>query len=156
MARVSVVLLAAAALLLPGAAQAETTLTIRVVSVSTSLREVDKGPKGVSAGDRVIFSDTLRNAVRQFGKPKGAKVGSDRGVMRFTSSRTARFEGSARLPGGTLRLEGDVIPVSRESIAIPVTGGTGRYAGARGVVIVGPGTKRALNTYQLRLPGTTA
>ena len=156
MARVSLVALVAAALLVPAAAQAESTLTIRVVSVSTVLREVDGAPKGPSTGDRVIFRDTLRNAVRQFGKPKGAKVGSDRGVMTFTSANTARFDGSARLPGGTIRLKGDVIPLSENSLAIPVTGGTGRYAGARGVLVVGPGTKQALNVYQLKLPGTVA
>jgi Dirigent-like protein len=146
------VLIAVAALAAPGTAAAKKELTIRVVSVSTLLKEIDKPPKGASKGDRVVFRDTLRNAVKQFGKAKGAKVGSDRGTMTFASASSARFDGTARLPGGTVTLRGGVVPIESGGMAIPVVGGTGRYAGATGVLVVGPGSKQALNVFVLELP----
>jgi hypothetical protein len=45
-----------------------------------------------------------------------------------------------------------VAALPNKSFAIPVAGGTGRYAKARGYVLVGPGEKRALNTYTLTVP----
>jgi hypothetical protein len=137
---------------LPPAAAAET-LTIEVVSVGVSVHSHDLAPKGTSKGDTVVYRDRLVNAAAQFGKKKGAQVGTDRGTMTFTSAHTARFSGSAVLPGGTLALSGKVTPVSNGYLAIPVTGGTGRYAGATGVLIVGPGQKQALNVYRLTISG---
>jgi hypothetical protein len=92
------------------------------------------------------------NARAQFGRAEGAAVGSDRGTMTFTGAHTATFSGVATLPGGTLKLSGKVVAVPGNSIVIPVAGGTGRFRGAKGYVLVGPGTKEALNTYTLTLP----
>jgi hypothetical protein len=36
---------------------------------------------------------------------------------------------------------------------IPIVGGSGRYKGATGFLTIGPGTKRAVNVYDLTLPG---
>ena len=36
---------------------------------------------------------------------------------------------------------------------IPIVGGSGKFKGASGFVTIGPGTKRALNTYELTIPG---
>jgi hypothetical protein len=90
----------------------------------------------------------------QFGKKKGARVGSDRGTMTFTSANTARFSGSATLPGGKLTLKGWVTGLPDNSVAIPVTGGTGVFAGAKGFLIVGPGNAKALNIYRLTVTGS--
>jgi hypothetical protein len=140
---------------LPAAARAET-LTIRVTSVVVTVKRVDVKPKGTSAGDRLVLEDSLLNAAPQFGKKTGATVGSDSGTMTFTSSHSARFVGRARLPGGTLRLKGPVTAYGRDSIRIPVVGGTGRFSSARGTLTVGPGEKRALNVYELKLTTTIA
>ena len=51
----------------------------------------------------------------------------------------------------TLKVEGKAVAVGA-SVAIPVTGGTGRFARARGYVLVGPGQARSLNVYTLTLP----
>jgi hypothetical protein len=134
-------------------AQAEK-LTISVTSVSVSSKMTDRPPKGSSKGDTIRSSDRLVNATPQFGKAKGAVVGSDHGTMTFTSAHSATFSGVAILPGGTLVLSGKVIALTGQSLAIPVTGGTGRYAQAKGFLVVGPGEKQALNTYALTLPGT--
>jgi hypothetical protein len=122
-------------------------LTIKVTSVAISVKPTDVAPKGASKGDTVEYRDKLLNA-------KGAVVGSDRGTMTFTSAHTATFAGVAVLPGGTVRLAGKLISLPNRSFAIPVTGGTGRYAKARGYVVVGPGGKRAPNTYTLTVPAT--
>ena len=144
--------LVVAALVLAGAQAAEAgKLTIAVTSVSVSARQTDVPPKGASRGDTIRFRDRLVNAKPQFGRKKGAVVGSDQGTMTFTGPHTARFSGVAVLPGGTLRLGGNVVPVTN-GIVIPVTGGTGRFAKAKGVVVVGHGEKAAPNTYVLTVP----
>jgi hypothetical protein len=139
----------AAAAAAPGAQAGR--LTIVVTSVSLSAKPTDVSPKGTSKGDTVEYRDRLLNAKKQFGRAKGAAVGSDRGTMTFTGAHTATFSGVVVLPGGTLQLEGKVIPVGT-SLVIPVSGGTGRFAKAKGYVLVGPGEKRALNTYTLSIP----
>jgi hypothetical protein len=143
------------AALLAAGARAET-VTIQVTSVLVSMKPIDTKPKGTSKGDRIVYRDTLVNAVPQFGKKKGAKVGSDQGTMTFTSAHSARFDGTARLPGGTVRIRGQVRAISNTVLQIRVVGGTGRYASARGTLTVGPGDKEALNVYKLTLPATIA
>jgi hypothetical protein len=85
-----------------------------------------------SRGDAIIGTSILRNDVRQFGKPKGARVGTSRGVDRALSSHTATSDSVARFPGGTVhaRGEGEIGPTTR----VPIVGGIGVFAGATGVV----------------------
>jgi dirigent-like protein len=150
MKRALVIAVVTAAALAP-AAEAKK-VTIVLTSVSISAKQNDRSPKGTSKGDTIVYRDRLLNAKAQFGRPKGAPVGADRGTMTFTSAHAARFSGVAIVPGGTLELEGKVIALPNRSLAIPVTGGTGDFAKAKGFVVVGPGTRRALNTYTLTLP----
>jgi hypothetical protein len=131
---------------------APTSLVITVKSVSTATVPTDKAPKGASKGDRVLMRDRLVNVAKQFGKPAGAVVGRDEGVLILTSASSGTFDGVATLPGGTIRLHG----VIRDGIeTYSVAGGTGKYAHARGTITVGSG-KSPLNTYHLRLGGMTA
>lgn len=60
----------------------EASLTIRLLSIVTSERVVkDTAPKGTpNKGDVVYQRSALRNSVEQFGKPRGAVVGSDFGL----------------------------------------------------------------------------
>ena len=78
------------------------------------------------------FSMTLRNAVPQFGKPKGAIVGSDVGTFTVVSQSSGLAKTTAKLPGGTVRSAGTIRQRSPERV--PVTGGTGAYKDARGVM----------------------
>jgi hypothetical protein len=149
MTRVVVIAALGAALAAPTAQGGR--LTIVVTSVALSAKPVDVAPKGSSKGDTIEYRDRLLNAKQQFGRAKGAVVGSDHGTMTFTGAHTATFSGVAVLPGGTLELRGRVVSVGK-SFAIPVSGGTGRFAKAKGYVLVGPGAKRALNTYMLSVP----
>jgi hypothetical protein len=131
-------------------------LTIQVTSVVVKVTPIDVGPKGTSKGDRVIQRNKLINAVRQFGKPKGARVGTDEGTVTFTSAHTERYDGVARLPGGTIIVKGVVRRVFGGGLRIPVVGGTGKYAAATGVLLVASGDARVLNVYRLTLPGDVA
>jgi hypothetical protein len=135
----------------PTAGVARTVLVIRVKSITVSGTHFDASPKGLSKGDQFVGRSRLLNAARQFGKPVGAVVGSDYSVLTLTSSTTATVFGVARLPGGTLRFKGGGHLSNGPSPPIPLIGGTGRYAGARGTVVVGPGNT-PLNTYRLTLP----
>jgi Dirigent-like protein len=143
-----------AALALAAAAEAAeaagaATQTIRVTSVAVRMSSHDLAPKGTSKGDTITYSDRLLNAAAQFGRKKGARVGSDTGILTFTSAHTATFSGRAKLPGGTLTLSGPVQAASGGSIVVPVVGGTGTFANVQGTLTVGPGADRVRNTYRL-------
>ena len=126
-------------------------LVIRLISDNKIAGGVDKPPKGkLSAGDRFTTTSTLRNQVAQFGKPKGALVGRDRAVNTFLSARAYTVTGYAVLPGGRILFRGRV---TASGGSVNVTGGTGRYAHARGTVGGQDlGGTRAINIYRLTLP----
>jgi hypothetical protein len=155
MLRRAALLCTLAAFALPGTANAET-LTIQVTSIVVKVTPVDVSPRGTSAGDKVIQRNRLVNTVRQFGKPRGTHVGSDQGTVTWTSPHTERYEGTATLPGGTLRVRGDVRLILGGGIRIPVVGGTGRYRSATGMLYVSEGEQRTLNVYRITLPGNVA
>jgi hypothetical protein len=131
-------------------------LTIRLVSTTTDVRlQKDVAPKQTaSKGDVIWQRSILRNAVAQFGKPKGAVVGSDTGTITILSLTALDTKGVAVLPGGTVRFSGRTTASTRPVI-LSVTGGTGRYAGTRGKLDVrsldGTGA-RTSNVYHLALP----
>ena len=129
------------------------TLTIRVTSVVKSTHSHRQSPNVRTPGDTVDFEDVLLNVSPQFGKSQNAKVGSDKGTMTFTSKNTARMDGVATLPDGTIVFKGQVTVLADKTISIPVTGGTGKYLHASGTLLVGSGTKQARNTYSLFFEG---
>jgi hypothetical protein len=127
------------------------TQEIKVISVTVSTVKHDIGPKGASKGDKITFKDRLLNATSQFGKKKGALVGSDSGTMTFTGVHSANFHGKAILPGGTLILSGAVY-TTPQGMVVPVAGGTGKFAHVHGSLLVGSGKTRVPNTYRLTRP----
>jgi hypothetical protein len=124
-------------------------LVIKVKSVSVGVTANDRPPKGLSKGDRLLERSRLLNVARQFGKPAGAVVGRDEALITLTSARAGTVEGVARFPGGTIRFRG--VEQFAATAPISVTGGTGRYAHARGTLTIGKGDT-PLNTYRLSLP----
>jgi hypothetical protein len=131
------------------------TRTIRLVATNGTVRVlVDRAPKGKpSKGDVVQERTTLSNAVPQFGRKKGAVVGSD--IVNHTLTAVGpppkvSLKLTAKLPGGTIRATGSGV-----SPTIKVVGGTGAFANARGTLEVrdhnGP-RPGVLNTYRLQLP----
>ena len=144
------VALLSAAVALPAAAATARARTIVVTSVTLKYVSHDAGAKGPSKGDSAVYHDRLLNAKAQFGKKKGAKVGTDSGTLSFTGAHTATFKGKAKLPGGTLTLSGDVYTLQNGDLVIPVTGGTGAFAGLTGTLTVGTGKNHVRNTYTLK------
>ena len=145
-------LLAALGLVLtPAAASAAAQQTIAVTSVTVSLSRRDVGPTGTSAGDSVTYRDRLLNAAPQFGRRRGAVVGSDRGRLTYSTAHTATYKGTVTLPGGTMELAGSVYSTPAGGLVVPIVGGTGKYAYARGTLTVGPGKDRVLNTYRITI-----
>ena len=108
-----------------------------------------QGAKGPSRGDRYVTTSRLVNAKRQFGAKKGTVVGSDRGTITLTGPRSARVNGVATLPGGTIRVRGPLDEQTNATLVVPVVGGTGAFAGARGTLTINGTEKRAWNVYRL-------
>jgi hypothetical protein len=82
-------------------------------------------------GDTYRGTAALENAARQFGKPKGARVGTSLFVESALSSRRFTWDGVDRFPGGTLHSRGVMRRVAG-SWTVAIVGGTGVYAGATG------------------------
>ena len=115
------------------------TITIRLISTTYDAKTIaDQAPKNVaSKGDVIVTTSWLRNAIAQFGLPKGAVVGGDNATFTILTNTQADLRLEMSLPGGTLRAGGRVRlgPVQ----TYPVTGGTGKFVHARGT-----GESRAL------------
>ncbi len=131
---------------------ASTVVVIKVKSVSVSGSHHDQLPKGLSKGDFYIVKDKLINLTEQFGDNAGAVVGRDSQTLRFTTATTWTMIGTSTLPGGKLFFAGHGHVSAGNLVgSILVTGGTGKYAGARGTLVAGAGNSPP-NTYNLRLP----
>jgi len=134
------------------------TTTIRVTATAGDARYlVDKAPEGYpNKGDVIRETSTLRNAVAQFGRPRGAVVGRDTWVTTVVTPPFARLDvrETTDLPGGTIRARGTVT-VLQTTGTFQVVGGTGAYRDARGTITLknlnSSGT-RGLSVYRLRIP----
>jgi hypothetical protein len=47
-------------------------------------------------------------------------------------------------------------PLPKGANSVPVVGGTGKFRGARGVLVMSAGQDKAVNTFHLELPGDIA
>ena len=134
-------------------AKPTTSMTIRLTSTVVSSRVVDSPPKQApNKGAVVYLRDALRNQVAQFGKPKGALVGHDDYVGTILSATRATVKVRVTLPGGTLTVAGQIANTGTTSGVFPVTGGTGRFARARGTCSVRDRNTYSINVYRLQLP----
>jgi hypothetical protein len=146
---------AALAAALAPAPQADTTKVIRLISTFDHANVVvDEAPLGaVSKGDVIVSFDRLANATGQFGRPKGARVGHDRGEFHYLSPTRMRIDGWTTLPGGRMHVRSLVRPLPHGVVEIDVVDGTGAFAGAHGTVTVTPypNQARTLLVYRVRL-----
>jgi len=131
--------------------------TFRLISSPGRTTVRDVPPKGLangvlSRGDTISGTSILRNAVAQLGRAKGAVVGSDAYTLTVTTPPKVLLSVNAKLPHGTIRAEGRS-DLMAAKFSIPVVGGTGLYAGARGTAeSIDLAGNRTLNVYRLRLP----
>jgi hypothetical protein len=141
---------------LPAAASdaaAAKSFTVRVYAKEVTQSIKDVPPKTFpltreyTKGDTIRGTELLRNAVRQFNKPKGANVGTDRCVIIAVAFQMVRVDFVTRFPGGTVHAKAGSNP------EVPIVGGTGVYAGANGSIEgqhLANGEK--LNIYRLQIP----
>jgi hypothetical protein len=110
--------------------------TIRLTEASPTLQPtfVDTGAPGPSVGDVAIHRDGV---LREGGSPAGTFNQVCTLVALKGSPFASEFEcsGSITLGGDTITMQGPFVPSAAESSAA-ITGGTGRYATARGEVAV--------------------
>jgi hypothetical protein len=115
-----------------GAASTSSGETIRVLAVFTEFdANIDVGAAGLSLGDEVVFSGNLLRSGQQVGR-----VGV---VCTFVSTaNAARVEAqcptTSILPGGQITTQGTIVNRSL-NFTLPITGGSGRYQGAKGQVV---------------------
>jgi len=141
------------------AAAAQTrTQTLRLISTPTSQSVTDLAPRTaaqgrLTKGDTIRGTSSLANAVRQLGKAKGARVGSDGFVISVAAPPNARIMVHVTLPGGTLSATGVFDVATNVAQSIRIIGGTGAFKGARGTASSsGLSDGRSLNVYILQLP----
>jgi hypothetical protein len=138
-------------------AVASKSVTLRILVVPVTRNVKDLPPKTFnlgekSPGDTISGTSILRNAVRQFGKPKGARVGTSRFVEVWLTPKRLSIDAVGRLPGGTVHVHG-VGSIETNRPKVPIVGGTGVYAGATGSVegqVLPSGQQ--LDIYRLRVP----
>jgi hypothetical protein len=152
-----VVLLAAVSVLLAGSvAQAATptgpgkpTLTMQFLDVTTSSAATIANNQHPKLGDRFFSHDKVYT---WRGLKRGPQVGTADTSFVVLGQNLGEVSGLASLPGGTLAIEGQVSFTTLTS-TIPVIGGTGRYATARGEVTVrtigGPDSNKSAITLRL-------
>jgi hypothetical protein len=145
-----------ALLAVSGAAQARgaQTVTIELTSLITQRADHDLPPKRkLNKGDFVGFRDLLLNREAQFGKKAGVPVGYDVGTMTSTGGARTKIAVKAVFPKiGTITYSGPFVPRKDGTTVVPITGGTGGFKGATGMVVIGAGEAKSPNTYIVTVP----
>lgn len=120
-----------------GAGAAGTPQVLHLDLSETSTPAFDAGTGEPRPGDRVFLKDGL---YAWKGAKRGARVGSVDSTLTFMSTFGARgatveVSGQMFLHGGSLRVEGiGRVGPGPNRFTLPIVGGTGSYAGARGTV----------------------
>jgi len=101
--------------------------TITVIEHATTDTTTDTGAPGDSVGDVLTFANEVFNA------RDTTKVGTDQGYcIRVVKGTSYECNWTTFLPGGQIVVEGPFLDAANSTLAI--TGGTGRYRGARGTM----------------------
>jgi allene oxide cyclase len=105
--------------------------TLTVVEKVASEKTVDIGPKGDSMGDVLVFANPIFDAAGSL------KIGSDEGhCLRTVVGKTWDCTWTLILKDGQIMATGPILDNADSSMAI--IGGTGKYAGAMGTLLVHP------------------
>lgn len=120
------------------ASAATTTLTFREPEKGSTFAFVDNAPTSkkkhgfptrFSAGDEVIFTNPLEANGKVVGKIRVACTATNNASSRHFAAAGFICSGIARIPGGTLIFAAELSEGNTEGA---ITGGSGKYAGARG------------------------
>ena len=100
---------------------------ITVIEHATTDTTTDTGAQGDSVGDILTFANEVFDAADK------AKVGTDNGYcLRTVKGAAYECNWTTFLSGGQITVEGPFLDASDSTLAI--TGGTGRFRGARGTM----------------------
>ena len=100
--------------------------TIRVTAVVTELKLLDLGGTGFSLGNEIVFSEKLLQGANQLGH--AGAVCTEVSVARQEAQCIATYS----FPGGQITGQALVILGSTAPYVGSITGGTGKYEGAKG------------------------
>ena len=160
MRRVSLLLALLPAVLLvpsPGATSTEKSVTFSVKSFVRIARPHDFPPKGKeNKGDFLEIRSILASIGPIFNvRKKNVPVGWDDATLVYLNEKgKARLRGKAIFRGqGTILYRGVMKDLPGGKTSVAVVSGTGKFRGAKGVLIIGPGELKALNTFRITLPG---
>jgi len=130
-------------LAMPGLAAARHVFTFSAHSLQGKIVRRAEPP----AGD---VGDVLSSTMQLVNPRTKRKLGSMSYTVTMLSGTRARFVTHTSLGDGTIAAAA-VVRLSSMTIVLPVTGGTGTFAGARGTLAFGPVSTRT-NVYTLSLP----
>jgi hypothetical protein len=119
------------------------TITIKARSQIDQVQVVDNAPAGDSPGDVLVFTERLFDSHRR-------PIGSDAASCVRLFDATSLCTGTYKLPGGRVMVQ-LLQPGPTGTYDQAVTGGTGRFAGARGTVRVAQRPDGDRFTFKLRL-----
>ena len=118
---------------------------IKVVERPVGETTVDLPPKGDSIGDLLVFANGIFDAANK------AQIGSDQGYcVRIIVGKSWECNWTMILKGGQITVEGPFMDEGDSLLTI--TGGTGKYAGAKGSMNLHPRDAKATSydfTYDL-------
>jgi hypothetical protein len=130
----------------------ETTMLLSMPWTGGHSRYLDRGRKGPSAGDVFLLTDQPVND-----EHTGRRIGAADAVELILSGRhdgTVTSQSTLRLPGGHVEVDG-IIRHTDDPIRVTVTGGTQRFAGAGGQMVLlraDPDRKVSIVRLELTLP----
>jgi allene oxide cyclase len=96
-------------------------ITIKVHETAGFTSQVDNAPSGASAGDTFTFTGTLA----------GPKSAAEQGSCTLVTATASQCSITAFFAAGQLVFDG-AVPLDQTHFQVPITGGTGTFARARG------------------------
>ena len=120
--------------------------TLTVIEHATTDKTTDTGASGDSVGDILTFANDVFDAT------DAAKVGTDNGYcLRTVKGAAYECNWTVLLAGGQITVEGPFLDAANSTLAI--TGGTGRYRGARGSMALQSREKGAKFAFAFHITG---
>lgn len=121
----------------------ERTVTIKARSQIDQVQLVDNAPAGDSPGDLLMFTEKLLDS-------RGKRIGSDAASCVRMFDATSLCTGTYTLPGGRVMVQ-LLQPGPTGTYDQAITGGTGRFARARGTVTVAQRPDGDRFTFRIRV-----
>jgi hypothetical protein len=121
-------------------------ITLKATGKVAKAQVIDNAPTGDSPGDLLVFTERLYNA-------RGKQIGSDAASCVRLFDQTSLCTGVYKLPGGQIHVQ-LIQPGPTGTYEQAVVGGTGRFAGARGIVMVAQNASKGDRfTFKVRVKG---